>query len=92
MTYVLSTITIRNIFSLISWYSKKNMEIPVKSPFWTFQMKALKGNLPQICFTKEISFPLKSISFCVSITKNHVKYFMLQLLLKLYLLPGQQQT
>ena len=92
MTYVLSTIAIGKIFSLISWYSKKKMETPVKSPFWTFQLKAMKENLPQSCFIKEISFRFKSISCCISIAKNHIKYFMLQLLLKFYLSPGQQQT
>ena len=89
MTYVLSTIAIGKIFSVISWYSKKKMETPVKSPFWTFQLKAMKENLPQSCFIKEISFRFKSISCCISITKNHIKYFMLPLLLKFYLSPGQ---
>ena len=75
---------------ILAWLSGTwKREWTVKSPFCIFQLKAMKWNSPQSCLIKEISF---SFPCCISIAKNHVKYFMLQLLLKFYFLPGQQQT
>ena len=96
MTYALSAIMnlkiIAKIFIQMSWYSRKKMMILVKLCFWTFSLKFMIRNLPLGYLLKETSFPFISIAWSIRIAMYHLKYFMLQSVLKLYALPRKQQT
>ena len=72
--------------------SRRKRKNIVKLRFWTCQQKSTIGILPLSCFIKGTLFPFVSIACPIWIAIYHLKYFMLQLVLKFYALQRQQQT
>ena len=72
--------------------SRRKIKSIVKLRFWTCQQKSMIGILPLSCFIKGTLFPFVSIACPIWIAIYHLKYFMLQLVLKFYALQRQQQT
>ena len=61
MAHALSII-ITMIFIIISWSSRRKMEILVKPCFWAFKYKCMIKNLQLICLIKEMPFPFIACS------------------------------
>ena len=76
---------------LLSWNSRRKMKIFVKFHSWNIQWKSMIENLQPSCLVKKVPFPYILITCLIWVAICCLKYFMLQLVQKFYILPGQQQ-
>ena len=89
MTYVLSTIANSKIIIVI--FTLKENEDICKASFLVLSIAVHDRKCTTELFDKKMSFPFISIAYRIWIAIYYLGYFVLQLVLKFYLFPGQQE-